>query len=549
MATRPRPRFSVAMLAEEHDTEVLGPSIQSVRTLADEILVLYAGSADVELETLAGLGVTVRRAPWEKNRAALCNRLLREAAGQWILWLEPGEQLTRESVEALASHLEQCNEPVSAGRLWIEIPPGGPGQPAQQAARVRLIPNRADLAFEGRVRQSVLPSIRAAGLPIAAVPARIVRHPREHDRAWRAARAERDIELAMLEQGPNDCLPVRALLAMGDAARDLEDWPLARQAYSEAVRTAPGASTEQLQAYYGLLDTFAGDSGEADEQLAVALEALEAFPLDTQLLLAMGGYLQARDRLDLASRCFEVAVRFGQVDLETWHPCDLAQTAVMCLGASWQLQGRTEEAITALSQALGTHPEWMRVRRALLELLVRQGRLVEALRVAERLSVPLRQREPFRNAIRGACRAARQQWAEALEFLEAAWQAGCGDPICLRALVQARFATGRTEGLQTLLAQWEAADPESAEVRAYCQALLASTDSGLTFPDAPAAVSQMWVRIDSAGPSGPAAAHIPLVTQTVCCSPPYSGTVAECLAAAGPRPWPGQTNSTASAAG
>lgn len=550
MATEPRPRLSVAMVVEDDDTDVVASSIESVRRLADEIMVLYVGSADAVPEMLVGLGATVRRAVGEKDRSALRNRLWREAAGQWLLWLNPGEQLSPESADVIRFFLEQPAEPVSAGRLWIEIPPAGPGEMAQQAARVRLIPHRADLAFEGRVGESVLPSIRAAGLPITLVPARLVRHPREQDRAWRMARAERDIELAMLEQGPGDWLPVRALLAMGDAASVLEDWALARQAYAEAVRTAPSRSTEQLQAYYGLLDTFAGDSGEGDEALAVALQALEAFPQDTQLLLAMGGYLQARDRLDLATRCFEVAVRFGQVDVETWHACDLAQTAVMCLSASWQLQGRTEEAQTVLAEALGAHPEWMRVRRALLELLVRQGDSVEALRVAERLPVPPRQREPLRNAIRGACRAARHQWAEALEFLENSWQAGCREPLCLRALVQARLATGRTEDLELLLTQWEAAEPDSAEVRAYRETLSTAADTGLLAPAFPVAVSEVWVRIDSAGPSGPAAAHLPLVTQTECCSPgPYSGIVADWLTAIGPWPGPGPTSSAAAGTG
>ncbi len=550
MATEPRPRLSVAMVVYEDDTEVLGPSVESVRGLADEIVLLDAGPAGCSSDRLAHFGVMVRHAPWQKDRSALRNRLLREVAGQWVLWLEPGERLTPESIETIAWHVEQRGEPVSAARLWIEMPPAAPGEGAQQAARIRLIPNRADLAFEGRVRETLGASLQSAGLPVTLLPARILRHPREHDPARRKAQAEGDIELAMLEQGPNDWLPVRALLAMGQAALTLEDWPLARQSYGEAIRTAPPHSTEQLEAYYGLLATFADDSGEADEQLAVALEALEAFPLDAQLLLAMGGYLQARDRLDLATRCFEVAARYGQVDIETWHPCDLAQTAVMCLGAALQLQGRPEEAMAVLRDALAAHPEWMRVRRNLLELLVREGRAAEALRVAERLPVAPGQREPLRNAIRGACRAARHDWAEALAFLEIAWQAGCRDPLCLRALVQARVATGRTEAVDLVLSQWEAADPENAELPAYRQALMATAHTALVMPPSPAEASDAWVRIDSGGAGGPRAAHLPLVTQTLCSRPPFAPALpAESLAAGNRWAWPGRPNSTAAGSG
>lgn len=545
MATEPRPRLSVAMLVEDEPTEVLAPSIESVRTVADQIVVLCAGPAAPSPQAFADLGVTVRGAAWENDRSALRNRVFGEAAGRWVLWLDPGERLAPESAEVVASFLEQPSQPFSAARVWIEMPAGESGEPAQQAARVRLLRHRADLRFEGRVRETVLPSLRSAGVPITFLPARILAPPRQQDAAWRAARAERDIALALLEQGPNDSVPVRALLAMGDAALALEDWPLARQSYSEAARMAPPGSTDKLESYYGLLATFAGDSGEADEQLVVALEALEAFPLDAQLLLAMGGYLQAYQRPDLATRCFELAARFGQVDLETWHPCDLAQTAVMCLGASLQLQGRMEEAMRVLGESLAAHPEWMRVRRGLLEVLVRRGQSVEALRVAERLAVEPRLREPLRNAIRGACRAARQEWVEALEFLHQAWQAGCRDPICLRGLVQACLATGHTEGLESFLAQWQAAEPNSAEVRAYRQALLAGEERVVAAPCGPAGSSETWVRIDPAGPPGPAVTHLPWLTQTVCSSPPYpAGMLAESLAAASPWRGPAQPNST-----
>lgn len=545
MLTTPRPRLSVTILVEDEPPEWLAPSIESARAVADEIIVVCAKAAH-NPQVLAPLGVTVREAPWEKDRSILRNRWLREAAGQWIFWLEPGERLAAESAETIASYVDQAAEPLCAARVWIEMPPGAPGEPAQQAARVRLIPNRSVLSFEGRVRETLLPSIQSAGMGITLLPARILGGPGGQDPVWRAARAERDIELAMLEQGPGDWLPVRALLAMGDAALTLEDWALARQSYGEAARTAPSHSTEKLEAYYGLLATFASDLGEADEQLAVALEALEAFPLDAQLLLAMGGYLQARQRLDLATRCFELAARFGQIDVETWHPCDLGQSAVMCLGAALQLQGQSDEAMVVLNEALAAHPDWMRVRRGLLELLVRRGPSLEALRVAERLPVEARQREPLRNAIRGACRAARQQWAEALDFLERAWQAGCHDPICLRALVQARFATGKTEGLDCLLAQWEAAEPESAEVQAYRQAL--SGDGKITALVSAGAgpMSEAWVRIDPGEPPGPAGTHVAWVTQTVCSSPPFyaGGLPAQSLAAASPWAWPVRPNST-----
>jgi hypothetical protein len=64
-----------------------------------------------------------------------------------------------------------------------------------------------------------------------------------------------------------------------------------------------------LEGYYGLLTTFDGDPSQSDQQITACLEALEVYPLDAQLLVAMGGYMQNQNRLDLAARgCAEARV-------------------------------------------------------------------------------------------------------------------------------------------------------------------------------------------------------------------------------------------------
>jgi tetratricopeptide (TPR) repeat protein len=493
------------------EAEVIAESIESVRPIADEIVVLDTGSVDNTAEVAVRLGATVRHGVWENDFAAARNRLLRDVTGDWILWLDAGERLASESASDLRAFVNDGDpDRRTAGWVMVETPPPELGQAGEQAARVRLMPNRGDLHFEGRIRETVRPSIESAGLSIVMAPGRILRHRREHDPARKAKKANRDLDLAMLEQGPGDTLPPRALLAMGDAATVLEDWPLARQSFSEAVRTAVRGSTEMLEGYYGLLATFAAGSGEEDERLALGLEALEVFPFDAPLLCAMGGFLQESNRLDLAVKAFETAVQFGRVDLETWHPTDLADTAVLCLSTAYQLQGRIDEARRTLDDSLEKRPDSVRARRGLVELLVREGRTVEALRVAERLPMPPHDREPFRNAVRGACRAVRGEWTAALGYLQSAYVAGCRDPICLRGLAQALLASGQTEGIEPILRQWEAATPGNAEVAQYFEALRT-----WAAPNPPGdGHGATWVRIDPAttvvavGPM-----HVPIVSQ------------------------------------
>ncbi len=510
MSIEPRPRLTVAMIVRD-EAEVIAESIESVRSIADEIVVLDTGSADNTPEMAVRVGATVRHAHWENDFAAARNRLLRDVTGDWILWLDAGERLAPESATDLRAFVDDGDpDRRVAGWIMVEMPPREPGQAKEQAARVRLIPNRGDLHFEGRIRETLRPSIESAGLSIVMAPGRILRHRREYDPARKVKKANRDLDLAMLEQGPGDTLPPRALLAMGDAASVLEDWPLARQSFSEAVRTTVRGSTEMLEAYYGLLATFAPGSGEEGEPLALGLEALEVYPFDAPLLCAMGGFLQERSRLDLAVRAFETAVQFGRVDLEIWHPADLADTAVLCLSAAYQLQGRIDEARRTLDECLKKRPDSHRARRGLVELLVRAGQTIEALRLAERLPMPRQDREPFRNAVRGACRAVRGEWTAALGYLQSAYVAGCRDPICLRGLAQALLASGQTEGIEPILRQWESLAPGNPEVARYFEAL--RTWAAPSPPND--GHTTAWLRIDPAttvvavGPM-----HLPIVSQ------------------------------------
>jgi Flp pilus assembly protein TadD len=226
-----------------------------------------------------------------------------------------------------------------------------------------------------------------------------------------------------------------------------------------------------LDAYYGLLTTFDGDPTQRNQQLSAALEALEIFPVDAQLLLAMGNYLQQMDQLSLATRSFETAHRFGMVDLETWHLRELAEVAAVCLGITLQLQGRHAEARHAMEESLRQHPGSARIRRHLIDLHIAQGETDEAVRLADQLPLGAGQRKALRDAVRGACRASRSDWTAALAYLQSAYLAGCNDPICLRWLTVTLVSNGNLAEARTIIKLWLNVEPSNSEAKAYLAAV------------------------------------------------------------------------------
>ena len=85
-----RPRLSVAMIVRD-EQEVLATSIDSVRPIADEIVVLDTGSTDQTVTIAKRLGAVVGQAAWDDDFSAARNRCLEQVTGDWVLWLDAGE--------------------------------------------------------------------------------------------------------------------------------------------------------------------------------------------------------------------------------------------------------------------------------------------------------------------------------------------------------------------------------------------------------------------------------------------------------------------------
>lgn len=316
-------RLAVATIVRD-EAAVLADTIASVTPIADEIHVLDTGSTDSTPGVAAKCGAVVHRAAWTGDFAAARNRLLNWIDAPWVLWLDAGERLDGQSAASLWAFIDAVPSRECVYHVFLELPAAEEDASSEQTVRPRLIPNRPDLWFQGRVRETLQPAIEAAGLSEELAPGRIFCHPRQRDRQFRVCRGKRNLELIALERARTENPSVRLLLAEGDAASDLEDHELARAAYGEAILVAPSGSTEMLEAYYGLLGSLSADPAGQERQIPVCLEALEVFPLDAQLLCAMGVYLQREGRLELAARSLDCAAKHGKVDLRTWHLTSLA---------------------------------------------------------------------------------------------------------------------------------------------------------------------------------------------------------------------------------
>lgn len=354
--SRSRPNLSIAMIVRD-EQEVLAESIESVRQVADEIVILDTGSIDRTPELAAQLGATVHRTPWESDFSAARNRCHRLVNGNWVLWLDAGERLDSNHIEELRRVVDEGAKTTIAYSVWVEAPPHRDDGSAEQCSQLRLLPIRAGLRFSGRVRETLGEAIVAAGLQVVQTTCRIFRHARYHEPHRLQSKARRDLALANKEAETMGIWLPRLLLAAGQSHCLLGQQDQAREMLRRAIELSAPGSSERLEAYYGLLTTFDNDPELHASQLTACLDSLEDFPFDLQLLLALGNYMLVRERLDLGIRAFDAAVRFGRITSTVWHLREVRDVAAVSLALALQAGQRDDEARGVLETALAERPE------------------------------------------------------------------------------------------------------------------------------------------------------------------------------------------------
>ncbi|WDI40809.1 tetratricopeptide repeat-containing glycosyltransferase [Bremerella sp. P1] len=472
MTKEARNRKLTTVLVVNEETDLIRETLNSVRQIVDEIVLLNIGKTDAISSIASEYQARVVAHSWQESFGEARNAALAHVTGEWILWLDPGETIDTEDAAKLRQFVNSQVDIMTAYVLLVRAPqaPGTIG--SEQIGQVRLHPNHPGIRYEGRVRENVIQSLAECGMSIEAVPFLVQRNVIESDSAWKIKRASRDaklVEREIKETGPS----ARLMICMGEAVQTLNDQANALMFYEQACRLSEHGSAEMLEAFYGILTALDGRPDGLDTQIQTCMTALEIFPLDAQLLCAVGGYLQSKGHLDLARRSFETAYKHGQINLETWHIDDIDEIAASCLAITTHAVGREEDAERILLEALSDCPRSVRLRRQVIETHVKHGRRQEALAELDKLPADYPKIESLRSAVRGAALASQKNWVAARPYLEAAYRQGSREPLCLRWYATTLAALSELETSRDVLKVWKEREPHNAEPEELLRALVA----------------------------------------------------------------------------
>lgn len=315
------PRLSVCMIARD-EAEILAAALESVRGLADEIVVVDTGSVDDTVALARAHGARVDTIPWPDDFAAARNASLERATGDWILVLDADEVIEAADHATVRAALEgppagyallQRNYVAeSVYAAWMEndgrCARSAPWPGYVTASQIRLVPNRPDIRYGGAVHEDLSASLVEAGLPLRELDVPVHHFGKVRDEAVMARK--KDLYTRLGERKVDvDPENAQALYELGVQYLELDRRAESLELFRRSLAADPAPHLEARAASF--LGGVLADDGRIEEALEILGESLGRHPTSLHLhetrcrvLLAGERYAAAIDALAEATRLF-----------------------------------------------------------------------------------------------------------------------------------------------------------------------------------------------------------------------------------------------------
>ena len=367
-----RPRLSLCMILR-NEARNLRRSLAPVARLFDEVVAVDTGSTDGTPELAASLGAKVIGIPWPDDFAAARNVSIREASGDYALWLDADNALRPEDVARLRSILE----PRPRAVLWcteVVVPDG------ERLIQKRVFPLMEGVRFEGRVHEQL---VHPPDLASILTPVEIL-HWGYADRASAREKGERNLRL-LNEMASEKSEDFYVAYQLGRTLFNLRRFEQAR-VYLEKAATGEAADRNPSLARHARLLRAKnlerlGRPGEAARVLNDLVRDWPSYG-PAHLALARLSYAEERwsETEDILTRYLAAEpgdpVAGGAAEQEDF-------TAWMLLGRCLERLGRGVEAGQAFRRAARIRPDHPEPALAQVELAAALGSLEEARALAD----------------------------------------------------------------------------------------------------------------------------------------------------------------------
>jgi glycosyltransferase involved in cell wall biosynthesis len=223
--------LSVCIIAKNEEN-MIRDCIQSVRSCADEIIVLDTGSDDKTVEIAKELGAKTFFFPWQNDFALARNESIKHATKSNILIIDADERLA--NPELLKPTIERSVHDTGGWLIEVRseaIRPDG-SKDVYLSNLLRMFKKHPDVKFTGIIHEQVIESLIAAGYKIENTELKFIHLGYSHDSESMKKKNLRNLELLdhAIKTKPNHGYEMyhraKTYLALGDltsAERDIQN--------------------------------------------------------------------------------------------------------------------------------------------------------------------------------------------------------------------------------------------------------------------------------------------------------------------------------------
>ncbi|MBE6102560.1 MAG: glycosyltransferase family 2 protein [Selenomonas ruminantium] len=363
--------FISACAIMKDEEENLPSWLESVRSFADEIIVVDTGSSDRTKKLAAAGGARVLDFAWQDDFGAAKNFAIDKAGGRWIAFLDADETFSvssRHEVRPLLERLDSKSGIRGVACRMVNIDRDDHNRYMTEKLKVRIFRKLPSIRYVGRIHETLegLPDsclYQAEGLLLyhTGYSSSLVRQKLERNLALLQRQAAREGSVA-----PEDYHYYM------DCYYGLYDYPQAMAWARKVIEDSRQSRLLQEEAWETYLSSLVRGAYPLDRTLAAFEEARRACPDMPRFTLMQGLYLfSQKDYLQA-----EALLRQGLAapaqgegrDIRRLQPHALSKLAELAL---WQ--GRSSEAAEGCIEALQINPYLAGTVRLLAEAMQQSG--------------------------------------------------------------------------------------------------------------------------------------------------------------------------------
>lgn len=220
--------LSICMIVK-NEADLLARCLDSIKNIADELIVVDTGSTDTTVDIARSFGAKVICTDWRNDFAWARNISIRDATSAWILWLDADDVVPSESLAVLASlKLEKPDHIIG-----LTVRNQRPGNTGTEFVQARMFPNRQDLYFERRIHEQIMPSALRIGMKMENRDA-VIEHHGYADPATMKKKALRNVQLLLEDYDDTDPDAVTTV-EIADSYQLTEDYDTALKWYKRTL--------------------------------------------------------------------------------------------------------------------------------------------------------------------------------------------------------------------------------------------------------------------------------------------------------------------------